>query len=66
MTYFFNVLEASPYNNFATGVLPVNDTFFTALFSHNSRPTSTTFACVVTTLMTPGGTPARFASCAEG
>ena len=40
----------------------MNDTFLTAVFSHISRPTSPTFAWVVTTLMTPGGTPARLAS----
>lgn len=45
-------------------MLPVNDTFLTVAFSHSSRPTSLTFACVVTTLITPGGTPARVASCA--
>ncbi len=62
MTHFFSVPAARPYNIFATGVLPVNDTFLTATFSHISRPTSLMFACVVTTLITPGGTPARVAS----
>ena len=61
-THFLSVLAAMPYSIFATGVLPVKDTFFTAVFSHISRPTSATFAWVVTTLMTPGGTPARVAS----
>ena len=63
-TYFLSVLAAMPYSIFATGVLPVKDTFLTAVFSHISRPTSLTFACVVTTLITPAGTPARVASCA--
>ena len=50
---------AMPYKPLATGVDPVNDTFLTVLLSHISRPTSITFFCVVTMLMTPSGTPAR-------
>lgn len=61
--YFFMVPAASLYSILATGVLPVNDTFLTSGFSHSSLPTSAMFAFVVTTLMTPGGMPARLASC---
>ena len=60
--HFLRVVAAKPARSFATGVLPVNETFLTAVFWHISRPTSTTFACIVTTLITPGGTPARVAS----
>lgn len=52
-----------PASSFATGVDPVNVTFFTSLLSHISLPTSVTFFSVVTMLMTPAGTPAREASC---
>lgn len=51
-----------PYKSLATGVEPVNVTFLTVLFSHISRPTTSTFFCVVTILMTPSGTPARRAN----
>lgn len=61
-THFFIVPAAYLYSIFATGVLPVNDTFLTIGFSQSSRPTSAMFPCVVTTFMTPGGIPARFAN----
>jgi hypothetical protein len=60
--YFFIVEADILYSNFATFVLPVNVTFLTTLFSHISRPTSDTFLSVVIMFITPGGTPARFAS----
>lgn len=63
-THFFSVPAAYLYSNFATGVLPVNETFLTVGFSHISRPTSARLLSVVTTLITPGGIPARLASCA--
>lgn len=47
------------YNDLATAVEPVNETFRTILLSHISRPTSWTFFWVVTMLMTPSGMPAR-------
>jgi hypothetical protein len=46
-------------NSLATAVDPVKDTFLTILLSHISLPTSPTFLWVVTTLITPSGTPAR-------
>ena len=64
--HFFIVLEASPYKSFATGVLPVNEIFFTVLFSHISLPIGITFFCVVTMLITPSGNPARLANFLEG
>jgi hypothetical protein len=64
-TYFFIVFAAMPYNILPTGVLPVNVTFFTILFSQSSRPTSEILRSVVTMLMTPSGTLARFASSAR-
>jgi hypothetical protein len=61
-TNFFNVPAAYLYSILATGVLPVKDTFLTAGFSHSSRPTSEMLVCVVTTLITPDGMPARVAN----
>lgn len=51
-----------PTSSFSTVVLPVKETFYTTGLSHISHPTSTMFACVVTTLITPGGIPARLGS----
>lgn len=61
-SHFFIVLEASPYRSLATGVLPVNEIFFTVLFSQISLPIGITFFRVVTMLITPSGNPARFAN----
>jgi hypothetical protein len=61
-TNFLRVEAAIPASNLATGVEPVKVTFFTVLLSHISFPTSPTFLRVVTTLITPSGTPARRAS----
>lgn len=58
-THFFRVEADMLYNDLATAVEPVNETFRTILLSHISRPTCWTFFCVVTMLMTPSGIPAR-------
>ena len=65
-SHFFSELEAIPYRSLATGVLPVNEIFLTALLSQISLPTGKTFFCVVTMLITPSGNPARLANFLEG